>query len=414
MSRTLALAKLRAIATGEAPQTALSAVRALSPLAPLIGQASDGQARMESLFLANLNNLDAVTHPTDPPFAIRGCTPTGHDIIVHIARPHASAVLNETLPHLVPGQDVRGVPGLRARHHRGFLVLEHLRLAGRIRIPLTHRQWVRSRSLLLAGLPAGTVVAWADHPRELLPAEEDSLAWRTESAPGAATAEAAQMMSALLRRLHLMRGTSVPGCRPFYDVWANSVGRTHAGARLVNLEWGSRPTSPRLAELLTDARSPVALPEALRVRTRVHGLDVPWVRIYAEHGNQLLLRHNPLETSSHPARVPDHGPHRPPRRTPAWADDLTALDMVVRALTGEYPALDRQALHVTRRSGGGWDLVAPGLHYGLLEHLRQVAHSRAYPYLWPADVHDLVSLYDQRSVARVRGVDFAFHDRTHG
>jgi hypothetical protein len=414
MSRTASLAKLRATATGEAPQAALSAVRALSPLAPLIDRASDGQARLESLFLANLNKLDTVDHFADPPFAIRRCTPTAHDIIVHIAQPHVSAVLTETLPHLVPDQDVRGVPGLRARHHRGFLVLEHLRLAGRIRIPLSHRQWLRSRSLLLTGLPAGTVVAWDAHPRDLLPVEEDSLAWRTESAPGAAASEAAQVASALLRRLHLMHGAPVSGCRPFYNVWANSVGRSHDGARLVNLEWGSRPTSPRLAELLTDARSPVALPEALRVRTHVHGLDVPWVRIYAEHGNQLLLRHNPLETSSHAAQVPDHGPHRPPRRTSARADDLTALDMVVRALTGEYPALSREALHVARRNGGGWDLVAPTLHYGLLEHLRQVAHSRDHPFLWPIHVQDMVCLYDQRSVARVRGVDFVFHDPTDG
>jgi hypothetical protein len=208
MSRTTALTKLRTTATGELRQTAAKALRALPPHLPTIPEASDGQARLESLFLANLNRLHTVAHPADPPFAIRRCTPGVTDIVIEIARPHLSAVLNQTLPRAVPDQDLDGIPGLRAHHHRGHLVLEHLRLAGRIRIPLD--------------------------------------------------------------------------------------------------------------------------------------------------------------------------------------------------------------LHVARRRSGGWDLFAPWLHFGLLEHLRQVAHSPACPRLWPADIQDMLSPYGEFTIVRIRGVDIVFHDPAPG
>ncbi|NKY96768.1 hypothetical protein [Nocardiopsis alborubida] len=414
MSRTTALTKLRTTATGEGRQTAAKALRALPPHLPPIPEASDGQARLESLFLANLNRLPVVSHPTDPPFAIRRCTPGVTDIVIEIARPHLSAVLNETLPRAVPDQDLDGIPGIRAHHHRGHLVLEHLRLAGRIRIPLTSTQWHRTRSWMLTGLPAGTVAPWATRPHEMLPLEEEELLFQAESEPGPGAAESARMSSALLRRLRLLHGAPIPRCWPFYNVWPNPVPRNSSGARLLNLEWGSRPTALELAELLTDARSPIALPAPLRTRTHVHAGDTPWVRLHAEHDSQLLLRHNPLPSQSPRPWSSEHGPQRPPWRMTARADELSALDLVMEALTGAHPLVDRSDLRVARRREGGWDLFAPQLHFGLLEHLRQVAHSPACPHLWPADIEDMLSPYGEFSIVRVRGVDIVFHDPTQG
>lgn len=414
MSRTTALTKLRATATGERRQTAAQALKALPPHLPLIPEASDGQARLESLFLANLNRLPVVAHPTDPPFAIHRCTPGVTDIVIEVARPHLGTVLNNTLPRAVPEQDLDGIPGLRAHHHRGYLVLEHLRLAGRIRIPLASTRWNWVRSWMLTGLPAGTVAPWATHPHELLPVEEEALLSRAESEPGTGAAESARMASALLRRLRLLHGAPLPRCWPFYNVWPNPIPRTSSGARLLNLEWGSRPTALELVERLTDPRSPIALPAPLRAHTRIHDGDTPWVRLHAEHNSQLLLRSNFLPSGPPHTWPSEHGPHRPPWRLATRADELSALDLVVEALTGAHPLVERGDLRLARRREGGWDLFAPRLHFGLLEHLRQVAHSPACPHLWPTDIEDMLSPYGEFSIVRVRGVDLVFHDPTQG
>ncbi len=411
MYRNTSLSRLRSVATGERHQTASRAVRRLVYPAPLIAQASDGQARLESLFLANLDRLDRVWHRADPPFVIRRCAPAVEDIIVEIARPHLSAVLAESLPCVIPGQDLHGVPGLRVRHCGGHLVLEHLRLAGRIRIPLSGVQWRKTRSWLSGGLGTpGTVVAWAEHPQGLMKDEEKSLSWQTQAQAGLGAGEAAQLISAVLRRLQLLRGPVVPGCLPFWNVWSNSIARNDSGARLWNVEWGSRPTALELAKLLTDARSLLALPESLRAHIQIHQGDEPWVRVHTEHDSQLLLRHNPLQSVLGRAEAPTDGPYRPPRGPARGLDDASALDLVVGALTQDAAVVERRDLHVVRRAGGGWDVHAPGGHYQLLRRLREAAHSCAFPHLWAKDVEDILSLRDQRSIVRVRGVEFVFHD----
>lgn len=410
MPRTLNLAHLRATATGERRQAAVRAITTLPARSELIPEAGDGQARLESLFLAALNSFDHVGHPADPPFGIARCTPAADQVTLEVARPLMSAVLAAVLPLTVPSEDLYGVPGLRAHHHRDHLVLQHLRLAGRIRIRLPHPQWRRIRNWLRTGLPAGTSAHWVEHPLALTRQEEESLAWRPQTDAGAGAGQSNRLMSAMLRRLHLLRGQAVPGCDPFYNVWFFSVARNDTGARLLNLEWGSRPTSLELAELLTEPGSPIALPEPLRVHTHVHGGDTPWVRIHTALDGRLLLRHNPLPGMGLEPHLPTSGGHRPPRRPVRTVDDLTALDLVLGALTAPVPLLERADLHVARRRGGGWTLTVPRRHFELLEHLRRIAHSPAHPNLWPADVEDVLSLWEGRSLLRVRGVDFVFQD----
>lgn len=65
---------------------------------------------------------------------------------------------------------------------------------------------------------------------------------------------------------------------------------------------------------------------------------------------------------------------------------------------------------MSHRVGEGWDLTSSHWFSGLLEHLREIAFSPAYPHLWSTDTQDMLSLYDERSVVRVRGVEFVFHN----
>ncbi|WP_235006363.1 hypothetical protein [Nocardiopsis sp. JB363] len=386
------------------------AIATLSLCNQVIPEATDGQARLESLFLSSLDHLHKVEHHEDPPFAIERCTP-GHDaLIVHIARPHLTQVLNACLPCAVPDQDFMGIPGLRVHRSGRYLVLHHLNLAGRILIEASQQQWMWAHTWLRTGSPTGTVWPWAENPKNLLPIEHDALAWRAPARPGPVAAEAAQLGSAFLRRLGLLRGTPVKGCWPFYKLWSNPRYTRSDGSRLMHLEWGSHPDAQELARMLTDARSAIALPAHLRQRTQVHP-TTGWVRLHTALGNQILLRHNPLEDLALPGEVaiPDRGPHRPPVLRPAHEEDSRVLVQVIDALTGEYGQFTTEELRVTRRAQGGWDLYPPTTAFGYLEHLRKLAFSRTYPGLWPADIEDTAVFYDGREVVRVRGVDFVVH-----
>lgn len=407
MSRTVALSYLRATATGERHQSALRALRALDPWQPLIAQASDGQARLESLFLGALDRFDRVYHSVDPPFGIAWCTPAIGGIEISVARPHLRSVLAAVLPSSFPEADLRGIPGLRVHHYRRHLVLEHLRLSGRIRIPMTSGQWHRALPWLSARVPAGTEPAWFKSPTALTQEEEDGLSSGLAVNPGTGAGETCAVMSALLRRLQLLRRAPLV-YEPFENVWLSPVRRNDSGARLINLEWGSKPTSRELAQQLTDPSSPLALPERLRGCCQDTGLGR--MQLSAPLGTQILLRHNPVGGT---AQDVVSGPHRPPRRATARGDELAVLDLVIDALSGDRPLVDREELHIARRPNGGWDVRGPSYSSPLLEHLRQLAHTRTYRNLWPQDLEDMLELPGGPTVVQVRGVEVVFHDPEH-
>lgn len=407
MSRRSDRDKHRSQATGESHTMAHNAIAALAPHGLVIPTASDGQARFESLVFKRLNRLHRTEHRNDPPFTVKRCTPEVNSITVDIAQPHLSAVLNTLLPCAMSGEELQGVPGLRVYHQGRFLVLHHLRLAGRILIPASADQWEWAQTWLRSGLPSGTVVVWWEHPTGMLPIEDSDLSWRTEAHPGPVETEACQLASALLRRLGLVHGAPIPGYWPFYDLWSNPIPSVDGGI-VFHLEWGTNPDSHELAQRLTDPRSPIALPEPLRARTQFRE-GSPRVRLHTSRGNQVLLRHSPLvDMPLHDSeRISDLGPHRAPFGGPSKETDLLALKRIVAALTGEHALFPVSELRIRRRSKGGWTLTPP-TSSGLLEHLRILACSRSYSNLWPSDLQDMLSLYDGRDVVRVRGVDFVF------
>ncbi len=414
MSRHTELIRARSAATGESHATVFKAIAALPAGAPVIPEATDDQARLETDLLLELRDLGTMGPPYDPPLGITRCTPSPDRAVLEIARPHLSDALTLWLPRSDADSEPLGVPGLRVRHRGRFLELRQLGLDALVKIPATRAQWSWARDQVHALHTCLGTPLWSTDPLSLTALERHTIAMRHKHFQGPGSLESVRLGSALLRRLRLLKTHNATGVAGYSDLW-RGLPSSRFGGFPVHLEWGRPHHVAALARQLADPASLVALPGALRQTLEQSSSST--IHIRSAHDIEVALRPCPVSFDGPlwdwERRLPLHGTHQAPQKRPSHLSPVTVLNILIDAFTNEhFGPLAREELQIKPRGSNGWYVVLPDRIHHPVEYLRILAWSRVFAGLWPTDLQDAVDVHDTGRLLRMvklSGVDVAFH-----
>jgi hypothetical protein len=318
------LAAGRAAHTGETYQQALTGLRQLKPGTPPVPDAgSQDQAFLESCVLERLGRCDKDRWRYYMlPFAVRSVTPHPDEIVIRIPAEFLPDVLREILPGWPAEHDDRdtpevyGIPGLRARHEQGRIVLARPGFPGRVAIPASRDRW-RKAALVAADLnggPGNFHMPWLTSPADWHPAEiRFTEAWPERFCPDGRDYGSSLFESQLLRRL--------PGLCPapraiYHDLWINR----HTATCAIQFEWENGPSRAAVLGRLLDAEfGPGADIELLDDQTTAdcYGDAPPRVKVRSarEPASVIVLRRTATDDTEMNLLAREFGETRRARRT---------------------------------------------------------------------------------------------------
>lgn len=239
---------LRALCTGRMTQTGESHNQAIVEIRripagalPIPEAAHTDQAFLESCFLEAIGQCPKDRwRPRLLPFAVRSVTPRPDELIVRVPAEFLPDIIGGIMPSWAAADEeagtvsqVHGIPGLRARHQQGRVVLTRPGLTGRISIPAPAGRWRKAALIAadLGGRDHGMQMPWLTHPFDWHPAEARWVAsWPGHYSPDSRQYRDSLLASQILRRL--------PGLCPvprayYHDLWFNRFGDTCA----IQFEW---------------------------------------------------------------------------------------------------------------------------------------------------------------------------------
>jgi hypothetical protein len=184
--------------------------------------------------------------PGDGPFSIDWLSPLPESLDIGVVEEALPEIVDALMPTLMPGDEPRGVRGLRPRLTPAGVELRRIGLPGLLRLRgVSRRSWERAIeiSLKVWDDPSEVELLWRTHPDEMHP-EEKALAHRSDAgyAPaGRGRTRLAPATSLLLRRHMLFRG---PSPTSEITLWMNPGS--------IQLEWYGGPDHLTVAHALLD------------------------------------------------------------------------------------------------------------------------------------------------------------------